>query len=47
MKIIQNVIGFLMNHKVPTIIIVDQNRYHIIDLRLIMNVNSIVLIEPR
>ena len=47
LKIIQNGIGILVKHPVPAMIIVDHNIYQIINLHLLINVNSIVMIELR
>ena len=37
--------GIIAKHQVPPMIIVEHNRDHIINLYLITNVNSIVMIE--
>ena len=40
----QNTVGVLVKHPVPLIIIMDNHRYQIIKLHLIMEVNSILII---
>ena len=43
---VQNAVGIIGNHPVPPIIIVDNNKDHVIILHIIINVNSILMIEP-
>ena len=45
MKIIQNGSGILVMNSVTPMIIVDHNRHQIINLNLIRNINSIIIIE--
>ena len=42
---LQNGFGIIVKHPAPPMIIVDNNRYHIINMYLIMNFNSIAMIE--
>ena len=44
-KIFLNRVGVIVNHPVPPVIIVDNNRDHITNLHLIINVKIIVMIE--
>ena len=44
-KIIHIVIVILTKHPAPPMIIEDHNRYHIINVHLLMNVKSIAMIE--
>ena len=45
MIFIHNIIGFIVIHQVPLMIIVEHNRYHIINLILMTDVSSILMIE--